>query len=140
VKRYPEFVPWITSMRVWGEREEAPGVSTLDAEAGVGFSFLKERFSTHVRRDAGSRQIDVGLIRGPFRKLSNYWAFHPDPAGCSVDFRIEFEFKSRLLDAVLTGNFDRAVNKLMTCFEARAAALYPQTSPVSGSERGRGTA
>ena len=46
VKAYPEFVPWITSMRVWNERTGEHGESQLDAEAGVGFSFLRERFST----------------------------------------------------------------------------------------------
>ena len=30
----------------------------------------------------------------------------------------------RLLDALLVANFDRAVNKLIACFEARAATLY----------------
>ena len=40
VRAYPEFVPWVTSMRVWNEREEAPGVTLLAAEAGVGFAFL----------------------------------------------------------------------------------------------------
>ena len=60
VGRYPEFVPWITSMRTWNLREVGEGVDQLDAEAGVGFSFLKERFSTRVRRDAANHQIDVG--------------------------------------------------------------------------------
>jgi coenzyme Q-binding protein COQ10 len=37
---------------------------------------------------------------------------------------IDFAFKSRLLDGMLHANFDRAVSKLMSCFEARAASLY----------------
>jgi coenzyme Q-binding protein COQ10 len=41
-----------------------------------------------------------------------------------VEFDIDFEFKSRLLGAVLTANFAHAVDKLMGCFEARARALY----------------
>ena len=48
VRAYPDFVPWVNSMRVWNPREEAPGVDLLDAEAAVGFSFLRERFSTWV--------------------------------------------------------------------------------------------
>ena len=39
-------------------------------------------------------------------------------------FSIEFEFKSRLLDAFLAANMDRAIDKLIACFEARARALY----------------
>lgn len=124
VALYPEFVPWITHMRVRNPRSDGPGVSLVDAEAGVGFSFLKERFSTRVRRDADTLEIDVSLLSGPFRKLTNHWKFEPDPVGCCVVFEIDFEFKSRLLDALLAANFNRAVDKLMGCFEARAAALY----------------
>lgn len=124
VARYPEFVPWITSMRVWNEREEAPGVTVLDAEAGVGFSFLKERFATRVRRDANARTVEVDLIRGPFRHLRNRWEFHPDPGGVRLEFMIDFAFKSRLLDMMLHANFDRAVRALIHCFESRAERLY----------------
>lgn len=124
VERYPEFVPWITSMRAEPPREVAPGVDERAAEAGVGFSFLTERFTTSVRRDAPARTIEVGLIRGPFRRLSNRWRFLPEGEGTRVVFDIDFAFKARLLDVILAANFDRAVNKLITCFEGRAAALY----------------
>ncbi|MBS0332382.1 MAG: type II toxin-antitoxin system RatA family toxin, partial [Proteobacteria bacterium] len=74
---YPEFVPWITSMRTWNARAAGEGIDSLDAEAGVGFTFLKERFSTRVRRDAAARQIDVTLLAGPFKRLVNRWRFFP---------------------------------------------------------------
>ena len=51
VQAYPRFVPWVTAMRTWNAREEGEGVSVIDAEAQVGFSFLRERFSTWVRHD-----------------------------------------------------------------------------------------
>ena len=124
VARYPEFVPWVTSMRAEPPRPDGDGVDVLEAEAGVGFSFLTERFSTSVRRDAGANAIHVALIRGPFRRLSNRWRFEPHPRGARVVFDIDFQFKTRLLDLVLAANFDRAVDKLIACFEARAAALY----------------
>ena len=124
VAEYPKFVPWISHMRVRNPREESPGVSLIDAEAGVGFSLLRERFSTTVRRDSGRREIATRLLSGPFRRLENNWKFEPHPAGCLVVFDIEFEFKSRLLDALLHANFDRAVDKLIGCFEARARSLY----------------
>ena len=129
VRAYPEFVPWVTAMRTWSPREEGAGVSLVDAEAAVGFSFLRERFSTWVLHDRNRDMVEVGLIRGPFRHLKNRWEFFPDPAGTRVEFMIDFAFKSRLLDGMLHANFDRAVSKLMGCFEARAAKLYgPQSS------------
>ena len=112
VRAYPEFVPWVTSMRVWNEREEGPGVTLLDAEAGVGFAVLREKFSTWVRRDANRNVVEVGLIRGPFKHLKNRWEFHPHPDGARLEFMM------------LSANFDRAVNALIRCFEARARTLY----------------
>lgn len=125
VMAYPDFVPWITTMRVWNARALGDGVETVDAEAGVGFSFLKERFSTRVRRDTANRQIDVTLLSGPFKRLANRWQFFDaGAAGTRVEFDIDFQFKSRLLETLLTANFAHAVDRLMACFEARAQALY----------------
>ena len=124
VDRYPEFVPWITAMRTWNAKDIEPGVSIVDAEAGVGFSFLRETFATRVIRDAGARHIAVNLLRGPFRVLRNNWRFLPHPEGTQIEFSIEFEFKTRLLDAFLAANMDRAVDKLIACFEDRAKTLF----------------
>lgn len=124
VERYPEFVPWITRMRVSNSRALGPGIDELDAEASVSFAFLTERFSTRVRRDAPAAEIDVSLIRGPFRKLQNRWRFTPQGAGALVEFEIDFEFASRLLDALLRANVGYAMNRLIGCFEDRAQALF----------------
>lgn len=125
VMAYPDFVPWITSMRTWNARVLGEGVETLDAEAGIGFSFLKERFSSRVRRDSQGRRIEVTLLSGPFKRLANRWEFFAaEDGGTRVEFDIDFQFKSRLLEALLTANFGHAVDRLMTCFEDRARALY----------------
>ena len=125
VANYPEFVPWITAMRTWNARTLGDGVDAVDAEAGVGFSFLKEKFATRVRRDAHNRQIDVALISGPFRKLQNRWRFlDAGHATTRIEFDIDFVFKSRVLETLLRANFHHAVDKLIDCFEARAHSLY----------------
>jgi len=135
VQRYPEFVRWITALQADPVEELAPGVTQLDAEARVGFSFLTEQFSTRVKRDANRRQIDVSLLTGPFKHLYNRWRFLPHPAGTEVVFDIDFEFKSKLLDGMLKANFATAVEKLIGSFEARAQVLYgdgPRPSTSSG--------
>jgi coenzyme Q-binding protein COQ10 len=124
VEKYPDFVPWISSLRTWNPQQLGEGVDTVDAEASVGFAFLTERFSTRVTRDAVKREIAVDLLSGPFRRLENRWRFSPDPAGTRVEFEIDFLFKSRLLEALLAANFHHAVGRLMACFDARAKALY----------------
>ena len=125
VDAYPDFVPWVVAMRTWNRQSLGEGVDTLDAEVRVGFSFLKERFATRVRRDANARQIDVVLLSGPFRKLENRWRFLEAPGGeALVEFDIDFVFKSKLLEALLAANFHTAVDRLMRCFEDRARALH----------------
>ena len=124
VERYPQFVPWVTSLRAWNRTSPAPGVSTVDAEARVGFAFVQETFATRVRRDDDARTITVSLLHGPFKRLNNRWEFHPDPAGTRVEFHIDFAFKSRILDALLHANAKAAADRIMACFEGRARALY----------------
>jgi coenzyme Q-binding protein COQ10 len=124
VKAYPQFVRWVTDMRTWNRREERPGVCVEDAEASVGFSFLKERFSTWVRHDRNAPKVEVGLLRGPFRHLKNRWEFFPHPEGTRVEFMIDFAFANPLLNGMLQANFDRAVAALMGSFEAEARRRY----------------
>lgn len=124
VDRYPAFVPWITDMRTWGRRECAPGVIAFDAEAKVRFAIIRERFSTRVRLDEPKLTIDATLISGPFRRLENHWRFTPIDDGTELSFTIDFEFGSRFLEGLLTANFERAVARVVGCFERRAQALY----------------
>ena len=124
VDAYPKFLPWVSAMRTWNRSRPEEGVQTLDAEARVGFSFVKERFATRVRLDEKERRIDVSLLYGPFRRLRNRWRFVPTEQGTRIDFDIDFEFKSKLLDRLLAANIGRAADRLIACFEHRAEALY----------------
>ena len=124
VETYPQFVPWVSALRTWNRTQPDNGVASVDAEARVGFAMVREVFATRVRTDALNHVIDVSLLYGPFRRLSNRWEFIPTPEGTRIEFDIDFEFKSRLLDALLAANLHRAAEKLVGCFEARAKELY----------------
>ena len=135
VASYPEFVPWLVDMQVRTAGSDQCEIKAVDAEAEVRFSFFSGRFETRVSSDERRLTIDVALVRGPFRRLSNHWRFEPDAETASatlIAFDIDFAFKSRLLDALLNANLDRAVQRLIACFEARAIALYgvPETHAV----------
>lgn len=129
VDAYPEFVPWITGMHVEPLQQLGPGVDRVEATSRVGFAFLTEQFTTEVTRDRNRRAIRVRLVEGPFKRLENDWNFEPHPTGCKVIFYIDFQFRSKMLDFVLAANFDRAVDRLIACFEARAEKLYGRFSP-----------
>ncbi len=124
VENYPKFLPWVSAVRTWNRTPPKDGVSSVDAEAKVGFAFIREIFATRVRMDALSHVIDVSLLYGPFKRLHNRWSISQQDGGARIDFEIEFEFKSRLLDAILAANLHNAAERLIACFEARARALY----------------
>ena len=122
VERYPEFLPWCVGARV---RERT--ADTVVADLIIGFKMFRERFTSRVKLDA-PRRIDVAYTDGPFRYLNNYWTFERVPGGCRVDFFVDFEFKSRLLQKVIEVLFGEAVRRMVAAFEQRAEKLYGRAS------------
>ena len=126
VDRYPEFLPWCIGARV---RRPEPNV--IDADLIIGFKMIRERYSSRVVLDRPNR-IDVDYAEeGPFRHLENHWIFHPTETGCVVEFYLDFEFRSRMLQRLIGVLFQEAVKRMVGAFEARARHLY---GPASGRE------
>jgi coenzyme Q-binding protein COQ10 len=124
VGRYPEFLPWCVGARI---RESGP--DWLLADLMIGFKMVREKFTSRVTLDRNKRAIDVVYIEGPFRHLKNRWTFSPAPLGqCQVDFHLEFEFNSAVLQKLIGVLFHEAVRRMVAAFEARAHALYAQTA------------
>jgi coenzyme Q-binding protein COQ10 len=118
VERYPEFLPWCVGARI---KERRPDL--IVADLIIGFRMFRERFTSRVSLDR-PRRIDVAYADGPFRYLNNHWTFAPHPEGCRVDFFVDFEFKSRLLQKVIEVLFSEAVRRMVGAFEKRARDLY----------------
>jgi coenzyme Q-binding protein COQ10 len=130
VERYPEFLPLCESLRVL-RQQEGPGENTqvLVAEMGVGYKAIRERFTTRVSLDRPGLRITAEYIDGPFRHLENRWAFKPGPnGGCSVEFFITYEFKSRVLAMLMGAMFDAAFRRFSEAFERRADQVYGRVS------------
>lgn len=118
VQRYPEFLPWCVGARILARERDS-----FDAEVLVGFKMIRERYSSRVKLDRPGR-IDVLYTSGPFRHLTNTWRFEPVPEGCAVDFYIEFEFRSAILQRLIGSLFHEAVRKMVAAFQSRARQLY----------------
>lgn len=125
VARYPDFITWIQSLKLLNE-EETPERMRCRAEVTVGFKGVRETFVTDV--DARSRElaIDVSLVRGPFRKLSNTWRFAPSATGARVAFAIQFEFRNFVLQTLADANKTHAVKRVIESFIAEAGRRYPK--------------
>jgi coenzyme Q-binding protein COQ10 len=122
VERYPEFVPWCTGLRVL-RREISGGIEILTAETLIGYKSLRERYTSRVLLDPVAHTIDVTQTSGPFRQLENHWRFTPAAGGCTVDFSIVFEFRSRMLGMVAGAVLGPVMARMTDAFESRARAL-----------------
>ena len=119
VDRYPEFLPWCRAARVT-QREE----NRIRADLVVGFKIFRERFTCEVKLDRPGT-IEVDYLKGPMRHLNNRWCFSAKPEGGSVvDFYVDFEFHSPLMQRVGLLLFNDAVRHMVSAFERRAHSLY----------------
>jgi coenzyme Q-binding protein COQ10 len=120
VEKYPEFLPWCVGARIRSQESDL-----LVADLMIGFNGLNEQFTTQVKLDRVAMKIDVIYQEGPFKYLNNRWLFMSKNAGaCDLDFFIDFEFKSRLLQALMGPLFGEAVRRMVGAFESRALHLY----------------
>jgi len=127
VDRYPDFIKWIKTLRLLSEQEEE-GRLRCRAEVTVRFKGFTETFITDVDARAAERAIDVTLVRGPFRKLSNTWRFSPIATGTRVVFSIQFEFRNFVLQALADGNKAYAVKRVIDAFVEEAARRYEKVA------------
>ncbi len=132
IAAYPEFLPWCLAARI-RERKPAPDVAPdaeiVRADLVVGLKLMRERFTSEVTLRPATAddvaRIDVEYVDGPLRFLRNHWVFVPLPdGGCEIDFFVEFEFRSKILERMIGALFHEAVTRMVGAFERRADDLY----------------
>ena len=129
VGKYPQFLPWCVGARV-----RTHTTSDLVADLTIGFGPFRESFTSRVALEKPQR-IHVRYENGPFRYLNNQWLFRPDPRGTLVDFQVDFEFRSRILQAAIGVVFNEAVRRMVNAFHKRAREVYgpPPATVAIGS-------
>ena len=123
VDDYPKFLPWCKASRIL-ERQDDYFV----AELVISFKHITEQYTSKVTgtapTDTQAGSIDVQLIKGPFKHLSNHWEFIPTESGCDLKFEVDFAFSNIILDKLIGALFTRASEKMAGAFIARARELY----------------
>ncbi len=138
VARYDEYLPWCLAVRITKREDDQ-----LWADLVVGKGPFRETFTSRVTLDPGEDdagqgqgqgegegdarppRIDVEYIKGPMREMTNHWVFRPGAdGGTEIDFEVEFEFRSRVLDAMMGHFFEETVMRMVDAFESRAAEVY----------------
>lgn len=135
IERYPEFLPWCVALRVTGRRA-AEEIELVSSDMIVSYRVFREQFRSLVKLNRISRRIEVEYVDGPFKSLTNSWAFIDGPdGGSTVDFSIAFEFRSFVLQATAQAVFEKAFLRMSDAFIERAQAVYgvsSRRSPISG--------
>jgi ribosome-associated toxin RatA of RatAB toxin-antitoxin module len=69
--------------------------------------------------------MGMKLIDGPFRALDGQWIFS-DLAGkgCKIEFRLAYEFSSRMLATLVGPVFSHIADTLVEAFVKRAGRVY----------------
>ncbi|EBA02903.1 aromatic-rich family protein [Rhodobacterales bacterium HTCC2150] len=124
VAAYPAFLPWCAAARVRCTHD-IEGGQELDADLVISFKVFREKFGSKVTLRPDDHHVDVKYLDGPFKYLNNHWQFTDLPdGGCEVDFFVDFEFKSKVLQSLIGLVFNEAMQRIVRAFEDRADALY----------------
>lgn len=118
VGKYPQFLPWCVGARVRSQTKYE-----LVADLTIGFGPFRETFASRVVLNRPER-IKVRYENGPFRYLNNQWDFRPHGGGTEVAFFVDFEFRSRILQAAIGVVFNEAVRRMVNAFRKRAREIY----------------
>jgi coenzyme Q-binding protein COQ10 len=119
VAKYPEFLPWCVAARVRSRTDKE-----VNADLTIGYGPFRESFTSRVTPSRPDR-IDVRYEKGPFKYLNNHWLFLPQSDGqCLIDFYVDFEFRSKMLQKIMGMFFNEAVKRMVSAFETRAHQLY----------------
>ena len=120
-ERYPEFLPWCGKAHV-----DFRDGKTTRATLQINYHGVKQSFSTENANER-PRTIDIRLVSGPFRRLHGTWRFVPlGDAACKIDFRIEYEFSSKVLEKLVGPVFHHIANTFVDAFTRRAEQIYPE--------------
>jgi coenzyme Q-binding protein COQ10 len=118
VEHYPDFLPWCVGARILKREGDV-----IYADLVIGWKIIREKFRSKVVLKAPA-EIHFEYANGPLKYLNGDWRFTVAPGGTLVEFKVDFEFKSRTLAMVMGGVFSELVHRMVGAFEARAKQLY----------------
>ncbi|HJQ61685.1 MAG TPA: type II toxin-antitoxin system RatA family toxin [Burkholderiales bacterium] len=119
VERYPEFLPWCGGSSV-SHRDDTTTRATLH----INYRGMRQSFTTENTKSP-PEAMWVKLIEGPFRTLDGEWRFLSlEGGGCKIEFRLHYEFSSRILEKLVGPVFHYIANTMVDAFVKRAEAVY----------------
>lgn len=119
VEDYPEFLPWCGGVDIEERHDDK-----LKAKLKINYHGIKQSFTTENTKLPPSSMI-MHLVEGPFKHFQARWNFKPlrDDA-CKIEFDMQYEFSSRLLESVIGPVFSFIANSFVDSFCKRAQQIY----------------
>ena len=119
VDDYPKFLPWCG-----GSSSSAPEGDKVKATLHINYHHIKHSFTTENTRLVPQR-IEMKLLDGPFKHRDGSWSFIAlSPTACKIEFRLHYEFSSKLLEKVVGPVFHYISNSFVDAFIHRAEKVY----------------
>jgi ribosome-associated toxin RatA of RatAB toxin-antitoxin module len=119
VEDYPAFLPWCGGTELL-ERS----ASKTAARLHINYHGLKAHFATENAKEPPN-WMNIQLREGPFRRMDGGWRFTPlGETACKVEFTLQYEFSSRMLEKVLGPVFHHIANTFVESFVKRAQQIY----------------
>lgn len=119
VEDYPQFLPWCGGVDL-AERTATRTAATLH----INYHGIKSHFSTENDKQAPCL-MNIRLTDGPLTRMDGQWRFIAlGETACKIEFRLHYEFSSRLLEKVLGPVFNHISNTFVESFIQRAQKVY----------------
>lgn len=116
---YPAFLPWCSKTELKC-RDEQRTIGTLH----INYHAVKSSFTTENAKVANESML-IRLVDGPFRRLEGSWHFKAlAENACKVEFRLHYEFSSKLFEKIIGPVFSHIANTFVDAFVKRANQIY----------------
>jgi len=123
IEKYPQFLPWCKNAKII----KILSPNLLHASLTVNFKGILQKYLSQVtwQENNNNYAINIEAIEGPFKKMTSHWKINNLASNqCLVDFAIEFEFSSILLQKLIGSLFGYASEKMINSFDERAKIIY----------------
>ncbi|KEY91677.1 ribosome association toxin [Candidatus Photodesmus blepharus] len=119
VSKYADFLPGCSGSRVIESFSNSMLASIDVSKAGVHKTFIT------LNKFMSSSAILMHLIDGPFKDLKGGWYFTLlDEQACKIELKLEFEFSSKIAEAVFDQFFNQISSDIINVFSKRAEQVY----------------
>ena len=119
IENYPKFMQGCVSAQVLESNE-----TELVGRLGLKRAGVSQEFTTRNTMD-NPRSIKMELVEGNFTNFHARWDFiELAESACKVTLKMEFEFKSGLLNMALEKLFSSSANNLVDALIERAKLVY----------------